>query len=500
MLTRVPSVRLSGVLLMPQHKIVEAYLESAIPQKVSEDTKARLRAELECHIFDRADFYMEIGYDEETAFEKAIEQMGEGEEVKTELESLYKDSTLKGLLWFFGLCAGNLITISPWGYWHFVEPNMYASPSIAVLSVYLAVWVFLIVHTVTCFRQKLYKQLTGITSAVGLIAFGSIITNGILFPVLNSGRLIIRYITDGPDAESDIPIAFVTVALMAVYTVLCLIKLFSEDKLRKKPYRLSLKQITRFLSFISICFVVLYGFAYEKYLYNYFGNDAYKEDPRSNYITSITEEQRNLYVAIKGGDSKTETENMLAENGFVKQEKDYDPYWICDEYLENKLKKNVKGKDCSFFCYTNVADKEVEYDDVESCIIIAYDKNNKTDYKMFVSSIADTHFFGYNLSYSLGEETRKWFDSLQKGDDCEVALEFIRDTDAFIIEDESYSERGTVSTYKIELYCYCPLEANFIGFIFGVRPDDVNYSFEFEITAENGVIIDMKDYSSKAMY
>lgn len=486
---------------MPQRKIVEDYLESVIPKKVSEATKARLRTEIECHICDRADFYMEIGYDEDSAFEKAVEQMGEGEEVKVEFESIYKDSTQKALLLFFGLCAINLITISPWGYWNFVDPNMYASPSIAVLSVYLVVWTFLSVHTVACFRQRLYKQLTGITSALGLIAVGSIVTNGILFPVLNAGRLVLRYITDGPEVdENDIAITFITVAVMVIYTALCLIKLLSEEKLRKKPYLLSLKKITVFLSFISICFLVLYGFAYEKYLYNYFGNDAYKEDPRSNYITSITDEQRNLYVAIKGGDSKTETENMLAENGFVKQEKDYDPYWICDEYLENKLKKNVKGKDCSFFCYTNVADKEVEYDDVESCIIIAYDKNNKTDYKMFVSSIADTHFFGYNLSYSLGEETRKWFDSLQKGDDCEVALEFIRDTDAFIIEDESYSERGTVSTYKIELYCYYPLEANFIGFIFGVRPDDVHYSFEFEITAENGVIIDMKDYSSKAVY
>lgn len=486
---------------MPQRKIVEDYFESVIPKKVSEATKARLRAEIECHIYDRADFYMEIGYDEDAAFEKAIEQMGEGEEVKAEFESLYKDSKIKGLLLFFGLCAINLITISPWGYWNFVDPNMYASPSIAVLSVYLVVWTFLIVHTVACFRQRLYKQLTGITSALGLIAVGSIITNGILFPVLNAGRLVLKYITDGSEVdENDIAITFITVAIMVLYTALCLIKLFSVEKFRKKPYLLSIKQITVIFSVISACFLVIYGFAYEKYLYNYFGADVYAETSQDKYLTSITNEQRNLYTAIKGGDSKTETENMFAENGFVKQKKDYDPYWICDEYLENKLKKNVKGKDYSFFCYTNVADKEVEYDDVESCIIIAYDKNNKTDYKMFVSSIADTHFFGYNLSYSLGEETRKWFDSLQKGDDCEVALEFIRNTDAFIIEDESYSEKGTVSTYKIELYCYYPLEANLIGFIFGVRPDDVHYSFEFEITAENGVIIDMKDYSSKAVY
>lgn len=511
MLTRVPSVRLSGVLLMPQHKIVEAYLESAIPQKVTEDTKARLRAELECHIFDRADFYMEIGYDEETAFEKAIEQMGEGEEVKTELESLYKDSTLKGLLWFFGLCAVNLITISPWGYWHFVEPNMYASPSIAVLSVYLAVWVFLIVHTVTCFRQKLYKQLTGITSAVGLIAFGSIITNGILFPVLNSGRLIIRYITDGPDAESDIPIAFVTVALMAVYTVLCLIKLFSEDKLRKKPYRLSLKKITRFLSFISICFVVLYGFAYDRY--EWCTEEYFAEDAEIMYISSITSEQKNVYDALKIGDSKEKTENLLIKNGFAKQSGDCEEF--CEEHyfifeIEEMLKNRLElvgernyviyskilymyedGEELDGYDYDE--EEEYDYNDVFTIIIVSYDSNKKLDYKLYLPD-ANSTLGGYYLNRYHGSEAENWFNSLKKGDDCEAALEFIRNTGAMIIEDDRY---GGKSIYMIFLNCYYPEKESFVDFLFGLWPDDVRYSLNFEIRAEDGIITETKNVPSR---
>ncbi len=487
---------------MQQRKIVEDYLNSVIPQKISETTKARLRTELECHIYDRADFYMEIGYDEDAAFEKAIEQMGEGEEVKAEFVSIYKDNTRKALLLFFGLCAVNLITISPFGfgYWYFVDPNHYTLPSIVILSLYLAVGVLLAVHTVRCCRQRFHKQLAGITAALGLIAFGSPVTSGIIFPALNAGRLVLRYITDGPEAESDVAIIIVNTVVIGVCALLCLIKLFSEDKLRKKPYRLSLKQITVILSVISVCFLVLYGFAYEKYEYNYFGDDAYKEDPRSKYLTSITDEQRKLYVAIRGRNDKAKTEKMLTENGFVKQDKDYYPYWICGEYLENKLKKNVKGKDYSFFCYTNVVDEEVEYGDVESCIIIAYDESGKIDYKMFISSTEATHYFDYCLNYRHGEETLQWFDSLQNGDDCETALEFIRSTDAFIIEDESYIGKGTVSTYKIELCCYYPVKVSFVGLLFGFHPETVNYSYEFEITTVNGVITDMKDYSSKEVY
>ena len=50
---------------MQQHKIVEDYLSSIIPDKIADSTKTELRAEIESHIYDKAEFYMEIGYDEE---------------------------------------------------------------------------------------------------------------------------------------------------------------------------------------------------------------------------------------------------------------------------------------------------------------------------------------------------------------------------------------------------------------------------------------------------
>ena len=38
-------------------------------------------AELEAHISDKADYYRELGYDEETSLDKAIEDMGDPEEI-----------------------------------------------------------------------------------------------------------------------------------------------------------------------------------------------------------------------------------------------------------------------------------------------------------------------------------------------------------------------------------------------------------------------------------
>lgn len=51
---------------MQQHKIVKEYLDNVIPKKISPKTQDELREEMESHIYDRADFYMEIGYDEAT--------------------------------------------------------------------------------------------------------------------------------------------------------------------------------------------------------------------------------------------------------------------------------------------------------------------------------------------------------------------------------------------------------------------------------------------------
>lgn len=69
---------------MQQRKIVEDYLSSIIPDKIADSTKAELREEIKCHIYDKAEFYIEIGYDDESAFKKAVDEMGEAGPVREE--------------------------------------------------------------------------------------------------------------------------------------------------------------------------------------------------------------------------------------------------------------------------------------------------------------------------------------------------------------------------------------------------------------------------------
>ena len=125
---------------MQQHKIVKEYLDKVIPKKISPKTQDELREEMESHIYDRADFYMEIGYDEEAAVKKAVEQMGETESVKRNFNALYYDSTPKAIFLFSGICIWNLLAIvAEVGYMNFVDPIMFSLPSIAFMAVFLAV-------------------------------------------------------------------------------------------------------------------------------------------------------------------------------------------------------------------------------------------------------------------------------------------------------------------------------------------------------------------------
>lgn len=65
------------------------YLNSVAEKINSNQIKSEIAVELDTHIDERAQFYEEIGYSEEEAFEKAVEQMGDPDAVGTSLSRLH---------------------------------------------------------------------------------------------------------------------------------------------------------------------------------------------------------------------------------------------------------------------------------------------------------------------------------------------------------------------------------------------------------------------------
>ena len=68
----------------------DAYLNSVKRNIKNKKLHAPICAELESHLQDSADFYVEIGYDEETANKKALEDMGEPATVGENMAKLHK--------------------------------------------------------------------------------------------------------------------------------------------------------------------------------------------------------------------------------------------------------------------------------------------------------------------------------------------------------------------------------------------------------------------------
>ncbi len=409
---------------------------------------------------------------------------------------LYKDSNIKAVLLFVGVCTVNAISVFGFelGYFYFVEPIGGNLPSIVNLLFYLIFAIFLTVYTIMCCRKRLVKQLTGITAAFGVVALGTIITSGIFFPIFNALSLVLSYITNSPDHESGFIVLlgfilnFIAVILYAFLTG------YAINHERKK-HRLSLGKITAIMSVVSVAFLVVYGFAYAKYEYEWFNEEYYMESPRESYTSVITEEQRKLYSDIKIGDDTEETEHSLTEKGFVKQDKNYEDYiWDClfpyyvRDYLLEKNPENTNGNNYAIYCYTQEMEEPYNWDNITSCIVIAYDSTDKVNYKLFIPDTDSISMDGYYMNYNHGEEAQKWYENIKNGNDTDSILEFIRGTGAIIFEDEKYVNGAKENTYKIILQCYYPYEPEFAEFLFGMGADSENYSYDFEITAEEGKI------------
>lgn len=494
---------------MQHRKIVEDYLNTVIPKNLSEEKKSEIRAEIECHIYDRADFYMEIGYDEATAFEKAVEQMGEAEPVRAELTAIHQDSSLKGFLLFFGLCGLNLLSIiAGWGYAMLPDPPMEYLPDIFTMGIFLAVATYIIVYTVKCCRQKLHKQLTGITSAFILMALGSFITSGLFYPIFSGIVLNLEYIfsfvLDANEGISGFASYWINVIFLCVYALICFIKLHSDSRFRKKKHLLSLKSIAFTLSFLSMIMIVNYFFSYEKY--EYWSPDQSKQEYYADmdeklFTSNITAEQRAVYISINKDDDIKETEKVLVKNGFKKYNESYEKYlddnysfsYDIDEKLKARLKENVEDNSYIFYYYINSMDDQYRFDDVISCILVSYSEDGKVKSKFFIDDSNNDIDASYQ-SRTHGEEVADWFSRIKLGDDSLKSMEFIRTTGATIFEGEKYTNKNTYAIYDIYLNCFYLLDVDFIDILFNIKPESVNDSYCFEIRAENGMIADLKDF------
>ncbi len=147
---------------------VNEFINSFLPDNISKKKRQQLYDEIECHILDRADFYIEIGYDKETALAKSMECFGEENEmkenIKKDFEELYRER------WYFALIAGliplifNTIIGFTGAFIH--SADKLGDPSDSAVFISSLSVGFVILQIAFCFMKGLRKSLiaTGISN------------------------------------------------------------------------------------------------------------------------------------------------------------------------------------------------------------------------------------------------------------------------------------------------------------------------------------------------
>ncbi|MBO5066177.1 MAG: hypothetical protein J6D06_08705 [Clostridia bacterium] len=476
---------------------ITEFVEDFIPKNLSKKQKEKLKEEFTCHILDKKDYYVDLGYGEEESIEKAIEDFCTDEKdknyINNEFENLYSEKTWFAVLVFFTIAAINLLCLLG-GLWVYTADLKGYPDTMGVIGGFGVI--FLILFIVAVARIKMYRKSLIAAGIVNVLITASLFLcvypqNASYAIVYNLIYLIDRFtpfsmsntIIYGGDSLwlailfSGIPL------LIALYCFISAIRI-------KKGKAKSVKNPKVKLAIFSCAFLVvsvasgLMCDTSEKYIDDYpvwFNSSC-------NLFSPQTEE---AFEEITIGGSYAEVQNFLRSKGFVNIDeykksldritlkqfnselKEYDFYdnyeiWYMPDYL-TEYRTAIYGN--GFVGIMNSGDKVtgICIGDIKKEIYV-----EKTSlYDMGV-------YFGYwnDVSYEI-LETVEIFRNFKKGDTEEDVLSKITDAYGFIYGKNFYVKNG-VEKHIYRIYSH--------GI---VNPEIKNYyeaidSRYFELTFENG--------------
>jgi hypothetical protein len=164
---------------------IESYVDSVIPKNIPKLKQKMLRAEIEAHIFDRIDFYTDIGYDTGASIDKAIADMGEDEEIKSSIRNNFEELHFERTWW--AVAVGILFLLANSWYESFCNLSVYdlvydyalnIDPELLMSAVGHFLLLAMFVFTLILYRKGLAKCLLGLTVA-NVINFVLSITSNI---------------------------------------------------------------------------------------------------------------------------------------------------------------------------------------------------------------------------------------------------------------------------------------------------------------------------------
>ena len=147
------------------------FVSDVVNQIINPNAKKPIQAELESHILDKADYYMEIGYSKDDAFKRATEEMGDAYETAVPLNKLNDNpyNAVFNILSFIALVAIVIFYNKNNFYFSYVGDNLYYFPHYISLD-FISTFIFACYILLLWLSHKLKSKAVPIMIILSFIA------------------------------------------------------------------------------------------------------------------------------------------------------------------------------------------------------------------------------------------------------------------------------------------------------------------------------------------
>ncbi|MBR4049561.1 MAG: hypothetical protein IKK09_03610 [Clostridia bacterium] len=480
---------------------INDYVNSLVPSNIPKFKQQNIREELLSHIFDRIDYYKEIGYDTDSAIDKALCDMGEDEETKSSVRKRFEELHFERTWWSF--VVGTVILAMNWLCWPLglwvISADFNDEPT-AFTAFISFVMVFVMLFGIVFARVKKYrKMLVGIGVANVIVAGCFLVCfypqSAFYVLDLNIFCLIDRFTPFYMVDFLEYYVGGFFFIYCIVFLALCSLYCFTMAVLIKKGKAKTVKNEKRkVISFVAVYFAVA---VFSCAIYPW--SEAYERDyPKwfNEYSSCISEETGVLYDNIELLDDYREAADYLTENGWMSIE-------AYEKTLDKVTAKQFRGeiRRFSFESGYEVWFNPAKLRDISGNGFIAVRKNddNKISGKSVGNINSEMYDSGLGFGYSRPSDQRRddmkeliaAFDKLKTGDREEDVMAFFGADIGFVYQyGEVYTksaslENGILKTYY-RVYSYGTVYPNEKSW-----HDRVNSRY-FEFTFEDGLLTEGK--------
>lgn len=421
---------------------IEEYLEKAVPKMVSSIKHDRIRDELMSHILDKTDFYVEIGYGEKEACMKALNEMGEPEQISSQFEEVYRENRIFGKLVFaIIICADLFAIITEFGsslLSIFFTSAMYRTyDSLVISTVFITSEVVLILYA---YKEKYIYMLRKIAIANLLISI-PFVGGSVYYPACTH---FIEFLFP----EFVVPaLRYFGSWSFLVSFLIFIICLRLDSRLEKGKKKTTVGHISfRLISSALMCFCIVLCTNV-----TLFKNESVMfDEPGISDVIFLKAEDKKLDKLYASITTAEEADLLLRKAGYLTYEELLTQVEDTDylEYILSDIRSDDKENEKIYLLYNISADRPAG-----GAFIHSADETGKLNYKRvhYAWGFGKTDIL-LRLAYTpfykdITVKSCETFKELRLGDSREEAIKKMKRVSSHYSIMTEYTEKGEIETY-----------------------------------------------------